>query len=71
MSEEKKGKLLTFTVLQMAQEGFEVPLIIGMVELDNGVKLLCNGKCPADKLRIGQEVIVKQEGENTFFWLKK
>jgi uncharacterized OB-fold protein len=62
---------LTFTVLQIAPEGFESPLIIGIVEMDNGGNLLCNGICHEDELEIGQEVIVKFEGERTFFSLKK
>jgi uncharacterized OB-fold protein len=70
MSKGKIGKLLSFTVLQTVPEGFEAPLIIGMVDLPDGTKLLCNGKCQEQDLKIGLEVIINQKDKNYTFEMK-
>ena len=48
---DNTGKLLTYTVLQVTPEGFDPPLILGLVRLDGGPKLVGEGKLPEDKLR--------------------
>ena len=35
------GKVLSYTRLQLPPEGFDVPLDLALVELDNGPKLIC------------------------------
>ena len=37
-----EGKLITYTILHESMEGFEkqIPLIIGLIELDNRVKVV-------------------------------
>lgn len=58
-----KGKILTFTTLYSAPEGFTTPINIAMVELENGARLLCEARC---EMRIGKEVKIEEEGEKYF-----
>ncbi len=66
-----KGKVETFTVIRVAPCEFtdEVPYPIGIIELDDGVKIQCQiNDCPLEDLKIGMSVRiefrkVKEEGE--------
>ncbi len=59
-----KGKLYSFTVTHVAVEGFEdrAPYVIGLVELDEGVRIVANlaGVTP-DEVRIGMALRVTFE----------
>ncbi len=37
-----RGKVLTFTTLQVAAEGFTPPIRVALVELEDGPKVFCN-----------------------------
>ncbi|MEM4165522.1 MAG: Zn-ribbon domain-containing OB-fold protein [Nitrososphaerales archaeon] len=53
------GKILTYTILREVMSGFEgqQPIIIGIVQLDNGVKVLGQiVDTPLDALKIGCKV---------------
>lgn len=65
------GKLLTYTVLNTVPEGFEAPLIIGMVAFKNGAKLVCMGDCNEQDLEIDKSVLVNNKDERYFFVLEK
>jgi len=65
MEFENAGTVLTHTTLHAAPEGFEAPIRIAMVELEGGAKLLCSIKHDKE-LTIGEEVVVKREGERYF-----
>ncbi len=65
------AKLLAYTVLDIVQEGFEAPLILGMVEFKNGAKLICQGDCDAQYLEIGKNVIIHNKNGKYFFDLPK
>jgi uncharacterized OB-fold protein len=65
------GKLATYTVIRVAPSGFEdeAPFAIGVVELDNGVRLQCQVvDCDFDQLKVGLPVKlefrrIQQDGE--------
>ena len=54
----RKGKLVTFTFIHNLPGEFEVPRLgIGIVELENGVRLTCMvAEAPPDEVKIGTEV---------------
>ncbi len=67
------GNIMTYTVLQVAHDGFDAPLILGIVELDVSAdkndeigkiaanpKIICQGQVPEKDLRIGMKVKVKK-----------
>lgn len=66
-----KGKVETFTVIRVAPSEYtdEAPYPIGIIELDDGVKIQCQiADCPAEEIRIGMPVriefrLLKEEGE--------
>ena len=54
-----KGKLVTFTIIRVAPEGFEdqAPYAIGIVELDEGIRVMGQvADCEPDKLKIGDRL---------------
>jgi len=68
---QREGKLLTYTIIRVAPSQFvdQAPYAMGIVELNNGVKILSQiADCDLDKLEIGQKVRIEfrkiyQEGE--------
>ena len=69
----ENGTILSYTVLQMPPEGFEPPVLLGLVELDGGAVTLCLGSTESiGKVTMGSEVLVNQDSEGRFlFMLKK
>ena len=74
------GSLISYTVLNTTPEGFESPLILGLIELDEidtkkGVKkprIFCSGRITENELKIGLKVkIVELEDRYYFTSLKK
>jgi uncharacterized OB-fold protein len=69
------GKILTFTVLYSTPEGFNSPLVLGIIELDDvpssnnlkHPKLVCESKLPAPKLKIGLRVKVIKIDDKYYF----
>lgn len=56
------GKLLTYTIIRIAPSQFtdQAPYAIGIVQLDEGVKLLIQiTDCDLDKLSIGMDVKIE------------
>jgi uncharacterized OB-fold protein len=70
MAEELEGTLLTFTILNSIPESFDEPLILGMVEILDGTKLICNGRCEMQELEIGQAVKIYRENDRYIFEIK-
>ena len=74
---EPRGSLLTYTVLQSTSEGFEGPLILGLIKLDVDIdnkktqkpKLLCTGRIAESDLHIGLSVKIKKSDDNYYFTL--
>ena len=62
---ENVGSILTYTTLHSPPEGFEGPIRLAMVELKEGVHLVCSVKGDRD-VKIGDGVIVKRDGELYF-----
>jgi len=55
-----KGKLLSYTTLEVAPEGFKAPLKVALVELEDGARVFCN----FDREQpLGTEVEVVLDGE--------
>jgi uncharacterized OB-fold protein len=57
-----KGKVATFTITHVAPEGFgdQVPYAVGIVELDEGIRVMAQiTDCELDKLKIGDRVVSK------------
>lgn len=65
-----KGKILTYTIIHIAPPGFSdlVPYAIGIVELDEGIRILSQiVDCDPSTLKIGDRVIsqfrrIQEEG---------
>jgi len=57
-----KGKLETYTVIHTAPDGFAdlAPYAVGIVELDEGVKILAQiTDCNTNELKIGDRLVTK------------
>ncbi len=57
-----KGKLVTYTITHVAPEGFgdQVPYAVGIVELDEGIRLMAQiTDCDLKTLKIGDRVVSK------------
>jgi uncharacterized OB-fold protein len=76
------GTILTFTILYAPPEGFEPPLVLGLIELDLDQndntdrkllppKLICEGRPKNIELSIGLKVKVEQKHEKYYFTMKK
>ena len=67
----EEGILLSYTILQMPPEGFQPPVILGLVELD-GPSILCLGEQDIlDRLEIGSKVVVHLDSEERFIFTLK
>ena len=58
----ESGKLLTYSVIRVAPSQFtdQAPYAIGIVELENGVKLLAQiTDCNVDELKVGMEMRIE------------
>lgn len=63
------GQVLTFTSLEMPPEGFEPPVVIALVQLDDGGSILCLGdKDELEKTVIGSSVSVSQDANERFHY---
>lgn len=74
------GTILTYTILQTPPEGFNAPLVLGLVELELGQvneknqnlkppKLMCQGIILNNELKIGLRVNV-EKNQNKYFFKK-
>ena len=65
---EGKGEVLSYTTLQMPPEGFKPPLKMALVELEQGVIVLClAGEDDAD-LMIGAHVRIDEDSNSLFHY---
>lgn len=62
---ENKGTVLTYTTLHAPPSGFEGPIRLALVELDDQTKLMCGIKGELE-LQIGNAVSIIQEGDLFF-----
>jgi uncharacterized OB-fold protein len=61
-----KAKILTHTTLYTVPEDFESPIFLALVELDRGVKLLC--ECKSEKfLKIDMRGKIVEEDKKYYF----
>jgi len=64
---DRKGIVLSYTTLQMPPEGFDVPLKMALVELDQGAIILCLGNNEEDnEPSIGAKVEIVLDEEERF-----
>jgi len=66
--ETRSGELLTYTIQYYLPEGFETPLSLGLVQLDNGLKVFCplTDSNPADiDVGIRGRIVLKREGKES------
>jgi uncharacterized OB-fold protein len=62
-----KGHILSFTVAHMPPEGFEKPLVMALVELEQGAVILCLGhKEDESALAIGALAEITSDSEERF-----
>ena len=57
-----KGKLITYTITRVAPEGFgdQVPYAVGIVEMEEGVRLMGQvTDCDPEALKIGDRLVTK------------
>ncbi len=57
-----KGKLVTYTITHVAPEGFgdQVPYAVGIVDLDDGIRVMAQiTDCDLKTLKIGDRVVSK------------
>ena len=57
-----KGKLVTYTIIRKAPDGFEdlVPYAVGIIELDDGIKISAQiTDCNPEELKTGDRVVAK------------
>lgn len=52
----RRGTLYTYTVLHQVPPGFQAPLLVGYVDLDDGVRVFAHLAIPASQLRPGMPV---------------
>ena len=61
MTLEPQGSVLSYTVLEMPPDGFDAPLILALVELEQGAVVLCLGKdTDIESIGIGSIVDVRR-----------
>lgn len=72
---DNTGKILTYTLLHATPEGFDAPLLLGLIELD-GVrdtlnlpppKILCAGQIPEAELEMDLKVKVMEKNNKYYF----
>jgi uncharacterized OB-fold protein len=62
-----KGQILSFTIAHMPPEGFDAPLVMALVELEQGAVILCLGhKEEESVLVIGGLVEITLDSEQRF-----
>lgn len=62
-----KGTVLSYTTLEMPPEGFNPPLTMALVQLNQGAVILClAGDEENGELRIGARVIVDADSDDRF-----
>ncbi len=67
---KRRGKVLSYTVIHVAAEGFEdqVPYVIAIIELEDGPRLTAQvTDCNPDEIKIGDEVkiVFRRMGEES------
>jgi uncharacterized OB-fold protein len=63
------GQVLTFTSLEMPPEGFDPPVVLALVQLDDGGIILCLGdKGEVEKTTIGSSVSISQDADERFHY---
>ena len=67
----EEGILLSYTILEMPPEGFQPPVILGLVELDGAVVLCLGEQELIDTLEIGSGVYVQIDSEERFIFTLK
>jgi uncharacterized OB-fold protein len=55
----RKGTLYTYTVLHQAPAGFQAPIVIGYVDLDDGIRVFTHLKPPASDLTPGMTLTLR------------
>jgi hypothetical protein len=60
------GKIISFTTLHAAPEGFKSPLHIAIVELDGGARFVCHGPA-TEGVRIGSIVAIEAIDDVYYF----
>lgn len=61
MSLDSQGSILSYTILEMPPDGFDPPLILALVELQQDVVALCLGEeVDIESIGIGSPVRVKR-----------
>ena len=63
---ENDALVLTYTTLYTVSEGFNAPIFLALVELEQGAKLLCECKNEND-LEIGRKGKIVFENEKYYF----
>ena len=72
---DNSGKILTYTILHAVPEGFDAPLLLGLIEL-HGVrdtlnftppKILCAGQVPEPELEMNLIVKVMEKNNKYYF----
>lgn len=53
------GTVYSFTQQHVAVEGFDLPIVLGLIELDEDVRLLSSIEATYDELAIGQSVVLQ------------
>jgi uncharacterized OB-fold protein len=67
---ENDAEILTHTTLYTVPEGFEAPIFLVLVELEQGTKLLCECKNEND-LKIGKKGKVIKKNNKYYFMSNK
>ena len=67
---KRRGKVLSYTVIHVAAEGFEdqVPYVLAIIELEDGPRLTAQiTDCNPDEIKIGDEVeiVFRRMGEES------
>jgi len=66
------GVVLSYTILEMPPSGFESPVLLALVELDQGARILgLADKNDIDNIEIGKEVEIEQDAEGRFLIRKR
>ena len=67
MSLEPYGEIVSFTSLEMPPEGFEPPVVLALVQLDDGPTILSLGrKEELDQTTIGRRVTISRDNLDRF-----
>jgi uncharacterized OB-fold protein len=61
MTLDSQGSVLSYTILEMPPDGFDPPLILALVELEQGAVVLCHGEeIDVQSIGIGSSVEVRR-----------